>query len=106
MSHMRPSENLVLNLSSSVEISLGGLSEVITICLLCWYKSLNVWKNSSCVDSLPITNCMSSMRRTSTFLYFSLNFYTFLSPIAFMISFVNVSEVTYKTLKSGLVSII
>ena len=56
MSTVRPHSNRERRRSSSVSISFGGLSEEIIICFLDSYNALNVWKNSSCVLSLPIMN--------------------------------------------------
>ena len=53
--------------SSNVTNDLGGRSEEMTICLFCPCNVLKVWKNSSCVDSFPAMNWMSSIRRTSVF---------------------------------------
>ena len=92
--------------SSKVAISRGCLSEEMTICFFASWSSLNVWKNSSWVLSFPIINWISSIKRTSLFLYFSRNsefFWFFTESIS---SLVNVSDVTYKTLSSGLVLII
>ena len=41
-------------------------SVVMTICLLALCSVLKVWKNSSCVCTLPCRNWMSSISRTST----------------------------------------
>ena len=43
-------------LLTSFVISFGGLSDVRTICFFASYKVLNVWKNSSCVESFPPIN--------------------------------------------------
>ena len=51
--------------SSRLGISFGGRSLVTTICLFALWSALKVWKNSSCVLSLPARNWMSSMRRMS-----------------------------------------
>ena len=98
MSAINPHSNLERNLSSKVSMSFGGLSEVKTICLPEEWSVLNVWKNSSCVLSFPIINCMSSMSSTSTVLYFSLNFVIFeASPLLMqsITSLVNTSDVTH-----------
>ena len=75
------------------------------ICFLASYRELKVWKNSSCVLSLPMINWISSIRRISLFLYFSRNSVVdilFLFRIASISSLVNFSLVTYKTLACGL----
>ena len=56
MSVIRPHSNRLRIRSSSVFSSLGGLSEVITICLPSAWSLLNVWKNSSCMRSLLLKN--------------------------------------------------
>ena len=48
------------------ERSEGDLSAETMICLPASTRALNVWKNSSCVLSLPIRNCRSSIISTST----------------------------------------
>ena len=48
--------NLERNLSSKVSISFGGLSEDNMICFPAECSVLKVWKNSSCVLSLPMIN--------------------------------------------------
>ena len=48
----------------------GGRSLVITICFCASCSALKVWKNSSCVRSLPARNWMSSISSTSTSRYF------------------------------------
>ena len=70
-------------------------------CLPVSYKQLKVWKNSSCVLSFPIKNCISSIIRTSMLRYFSLNSAFFLPLRESIRSFVNVSLVTYKTRTLG-----
>ena len=104
ISAISPHSNRERSLASSVSISFGGLSEEIMICFLFPCRSLNVWKNSSCVASFPIINWISSIRRTSTLRYFSRNFViavVFPLRIESISSFVKVSLVTYKTLFSG-----
>src|SRR5882724_1305965 len=66
MSATRPHSNREINRSSSPGISFGGRSEVSTICLCPSNSALNVWKNSSCVISLPSRKCTSSTRKRST----------------------------------------
>ena len=73
MSVTSPHSKRETSRSSSAWISFGGLSLETTICLWASKRVLKVWKNSSYVDSLPAMKCISSIRRTSTFLYFSLN---------------------------------
>ena len=65
MSAMSPHSKRERRRSSSCVIALGGRSLESTICLPSSWIALNVWKNSSCVPSLPAMNWMSSMRRTS-----------------------------------------
>src|SRR2546430_5038456 len=59
MSATRPHSKREINRSSSPGISFGGRSEVSTICLCPSNSALNVWKNSSCVISLPSRKCTS-----------------------------------------------
>ena len=66
MSAIRPHSNRERSRSSSVGISLGSASEVTTICFCASWSALNVWKNSSWVESLPAMNWMSSIRSTSS----------------------------------------
>ncbi len=66
MSAIRPHSNRERSRSSSVGISFGSASEVTTICFCASWSALKVWKNSSCVESLPAMNWMSSMSRTSS----------------------------------------
>src|SRR6266568_4738131 len=66
MSATRPHSKREINRSSSPGISFGGRSEVSTICLCPSNSALNVWKNSSCVISLPSRKCTSSTRKRST----------------------------------------
>ena len=56
MSVIRPHSNRVRIRSSSVFSSLGGLSDVMTICLFSACNLLKVWKNSSCIRSLSLKN--------------------------------------------------
>src|SRR5665811_993734 len=58
MSAMRPHSKREVRRSSRVAISLGRTSEVMTICLWASYNALKMWKNSSCVRSLPARNWM------------------------------------------------
>ena len=105
MSTVRPHSKRDRRRSSRVSISFGGLSEDMIICFFDSYNVLKVWKNSSCVLSLPMMNWISSMRRTSLFLYFSLNSVVvmlFLLRIASISSLVKVSEVTYSILDFAL----
>ena len=51
----------------------GDLSADTTICLPASTSALKVWKNSSCVLSLPMRNCRSSIISTSTLRSCSLN---------------------------------
>ena len=66
MSAIRPHSKRERRRSSSVGISLGSASEVRTICFWASCSALNVWKNSSCVESFPAMNCTSSMSSTSS----------------------------------------
>ena len=66
MSAIRPHSKRERSLSSSVGMSLGGLSEEMTICRLDSYSALKVWKSSSCVCSFPAMNWISSTISTST----------------------------------------
>ena len=66
MSVVSPQPNRV-RMRSSKSLSLfGAMSEVMTICLLALCRVLKVWKNSSCVCTLPDRNWMSSTSSTST----------------------------------------
>ena len=60
-----PHSNRLRSRSSSVTSCLGGRSLEMTICLLALWSVLKVWKNSSCVCSLPSRNWMSSTSRMS-----------------------------------------
>ena len=62
----RPISNRLRIRSSKPLSSLGGTSLVMTTCLLALCRVLKVWKNSSCVCTLPCRNWMSSMSSTST----------------------------------------
>ena len=66
MSATMPHSNRLTSRASRPGISLGGRSEVRTICLLASYSALKVWKNSSWVVSLPSRKCTSSTRKRST----------------------------------------
>ena len=66
MSAIRPHSKRERRRSSSVGIALGGRSLVITIWPPRLWSALKVWKNSSCVLSLPAMNWMSSISRMST----------------------------------------
>ena len=68
-----PQPRRVRRRSSRPEISAGDLSADTTICLPASTSALKVWKNSSCVLSLPIRNCRSSTISTSTLRNCSLN---------------------------------
>ena len=63
MSAMRPHGKRERSRSSRSGISCGYLSAVRTICLCDSRSALNVWKNSSCVLSLPARNWMSSIEQ-------------------------------------------
>ena len=56
MSVISPPSKRVRRRSSSVVSCFGGRSEDKMICLFAWCSALKVWKNSSCVDSLPSRN--------------------------------------------------
>ena len=92
ISAISPPSKRLLSLSSSVFISLGGRSLDMIICLLASCRALKVWKNSSCVRSFCDINCISSIRRTSIFLYFLRNSSLLSSLIELISSFVNVSH--------------
>ena len=62
----RPHSKRLTIRSSKPERCLGWTSLVMTTCLLALCRELKVWKNSSCVCTLPDRNWMSSMSRTST----------------------------------------
>ena len=66
----RPPSSRVHRRSSRRFISFGGRSEVTTICFPASYRQLKVWKNSSCVLSLPAMNWISSMSSRSALRYF------------------------------------
>ena len=61
-----------------------------------------MWKNSSWILSFPAINWISSINRTSIFLYLFLNCSFLLSFIALINWLVNFSEVTYNTFEFGL----
>ena len=63
---IRPHSKRLRIRSSKPDSCLGGRSEVITTCLLALCSVLKVWKNSSCVCTLPCRNWMSSISRMST----------------------------------------
>ena len=94
MSAMRPHSKRERRRSSSVGISRGTRSELMTICLEESYKSLNVWKNSSCVRSLPAMNWMSSIRSRSRLRYRLRNSTVASNRMALMRSLVNFSDDT------------
>ena len=100
-----PHSNLLLNRSVRVGMLLGGLSELIIICLLFWCSSLNVWKNSSWVFSLPAINCISSTIKTSTLRYLLEN-PCFLNRMWSRKSFIKFSVVVYNIWACGLFLII
>lgn len=104
MSATSPQAKRVLSRSWRVGISEGGRSEVRMICFEFPWSSLKVWKNSSCVASFPARNWISSMIRTSVFLYFSLNVLLCLFLRALISSLVNFSEVTIWMWESGVFS--
>ena len=56
MSAMRPHSKRERSRSSSWVIAFGGRSLEMTICLPSSWIALKVWKNSSCVPSLPAMN--------------------------------------------------
>ena len=65
MSVIRPHSNRDRSRSSSVSMSRGGRSELITICRPASWSELKVWKNSSWIRSLCSKNCTSSISSTS-----------------------------------------
>ena len=81
---MSPPSNRVRSRSSRVVNCHGGRSDDSTICLFDWYSALNVWKNSSWVDSLPWRNWMSSTMSMSRFRYRRLNASRFSSRMELM----------------------
>jgi len=87
-----PLLNLDVILSSKLVKSLGGRSDVITICFPAMYNALKVWKNSSWVDSLPMINWTSSISKTSAFLNFSLNWFAVYLPFPFPLWIVSISS--------------
>ena len=66
MSVIRPHWKREHRRSSSLAISLGGRSELMTICLFALCSVLKVLKNSSCVAWLLLMNYTSSIKRMST----------------------------------------
>ena len=52
----RPEQKRETKRGSSPDISRGGMSLVMMICLRASYRTLKVWKNSSCKRSLPARN--------------------------------------------------
>ena len=68
-----PQPSRVRSRSSRPDRSDGDLSAETTICLPASTRALKVWKNSSCVASLPMRNCRSSIISTSTLRNCSLN---------------------------------
>ena len=97
MSAMRPHSKRDRSRSSSRSIAFGGRSLERTICFPSSWMALKVWKNSSCVPSLPVRNWMSSIRSTSMRRYRSRNSSLFWPRIELMNSFVNFSLVAYAT---------
>ena len=77
--------------SSRSLISPGARSAEMTICLLWSMSALKVWKNSSCVLSLPAMNCTSSTISTSTERKSSLKSITCFSRSAWMKRYMNCS---------------
>ena len=69
----------------------GDLSAERTICLPASTSALKVWKNSSCVLSLPMRNCRSSIISTSTLRSCSLNSIVDCERIAAMKRYMNFS---------------
>ncbi len=82
------------NRSSSRGIACGGRSLVSTICRLAVCSALKVWKNSSCVCSLPAMKCTSSISSTSLVRYLARNWSVDWVRMALMSSFVKSSDVT------------
>ena len=73
---------------------LGATSDVMTICLSAFVRALNVLKNSSWKFFMfMVMNWISSMRRTSIFLYLSRNVYRLFCVIALMYSLRKASAV-------------
>ena len=96
-----PDSNRLLSLSVSVFTSFGGRSDVITICFPSDKSLLNVWKNSSWVLSFPLKNWISSISKTSAFLYLSWKASVFFFCMQEISSLPNSSLVTYIMLLSG-----
>ena len=71
MSAINPHSKRLRRRSSISANSFGERSLAMTICFIDSCSALNVWKNSSCVRSLPARNWISSINRTSTFLNLS-----------------------------------
>ena len=94
MSVMSPHSNRLRIRSSRVFSSLGGLSDVMTICLPSAWSLLKVWKNYSCIRSLLLKNWISSMSSTSAFRYLSWNSAVLLSLMLEIRSLPNSSLVT------------
>ena len=65
MSVISPHSKRERSRSSSVWMSRGGRSELITICRPASWSELKVWKNSSWIRSLCSKNWTSSISRTS-----------------------------------------
>ncbi len=82
---------------SSRPISLGGRSEVSTICRWASCSALKVWKNSSWVRSFPSRNWMSSTRSRSICRYWRRNSAMDPSWMALTSSLVKRSELRYIT---------
>jgi hypothetical protein len=91
--------------SSSPLISPGARSAEITICLFWSTSALKVWKNSSCVLSLPAMNCTSSTISTSTDRNSSLKSIICRSRSACTKRYMNCSADRYSTRRSGLVGL-
>ena len=101
MSATKPHPNLDLILSSIPSRSTGDLSAEIITWWLWSINVLKVWKNSSCVESFPAINWMSSIIKTSTDLNCCLNAIVSLNLKALINWYINFSAERYKTFLSG-----
>ena len=87
--------------SSRSVISAGERSAEITICLPWSIRALNVWKNSSCVLSLPAMNWTSSTINTSTERNSCLKLIVSFSRKAWIKRYMNCSADRYSTRRCG-----
>ena len=102
MSTISPEPKRERRRSSMVGSSFGGRSDEMMICLPLLYRSLKVWKNSSCVAVVLDKNWMSSTINTSTLRIFARSSAVpFFLTIASISSFVKRSEVVKSTRDIG-----